>query len=461
MVAQTRDDQKTDATGELSKFLLDLDAASLPQPVLSQATTVLADTMGVLLAASREQAMHVAVSAFPLGAGPCTVVGVGHGAEAERAALLNGIAGHDMELDDVHTGSRTHPACVIVPAALAAAELAGDATGGDLLAAIVGGFELEVRASKAMGVQPVVDRGFHLSGVVGAIGAAGAAGRLLRLDQEQMRWAISLAAAQSSGLLSFEEDPSHMLKSFNTGVASRNGVVAAMMTARGYRGAPDVLSGRHNVVTPFGSPMPDYAQFVDELGDRFEIMHTTLKRHACCSQTHAAIDALLELQARRYFSADDVEDIEVELAHDALSMVDHNDLWTHNVQYVLALAARTGWVGREHFSSAWTSDPATADLASRVTLKGNDEVQTRFPQMQGAVVSVTLRDGSRCTTERRAPVGTPVEPMTEEALRSKFFRLAGTVLDDNEASSLWSLLLGVDKLTEIGPLTGALVPGAR
>lgn len=438
----------TDATGVLAEHVLGLSRTTIPADVLRHAAVVLADTVGVLLAASREDAVQAAVATYPLGSGGCTVVGVGHGASADHAALINGIGGHDIELDDVHTSSRTHPACVIIPAALAAAELRGQCSGADVLAAIVGGFDVEVRVSKAMGVQPPVDRGFHLSGVAGAIGAAAAAGRLLDLSTSEMRSAIALGAAQSSGLLTFEEDPSHMLKSFNTGAAARSGVCAAQLAAHGYRGSPDVLAGRHNVLTPYGTDDPDYSQLTDALGDRFEISFTSLKRHACCSQTHAAIDVLLALQVEHGFTWKDIERIDVQLAYDALAMIDNNTLWTHNIQYVMAAAARFGWIGREHFSDKWTSDPEIAALARRVTLRGSDELQGRFPALQGAIVHVVIRDGGDHMVAKRAPIGTPEEPMSGAALQDKFMGLARTVVDGSGAQALWEQLRAFEDLVD-------------
>src|SRR5690554_4674729 len=108
----------SDATGEMSSFLLGLNGLELDPDLRKQAVIVLADTIGVLLAASQKVAMRASVAAYPVGVGPCTVVGIGR-ADADRAALINGLGAHDTELDDVHTSSRTHPACVIVPASLA------------------------------------------------------------------------------------------------------------------------------------------------------------------------------------------------------------------------------------------------------------------------------------------------------------------------------------------------------
>lgn len=255
-------DQGTDATGVLARHSVEMVAEGLPADVVQQARIVLADTIGVLLAASQRHAVSTALLAMSPSAGPSTVVG--HGTAApEVAAFINGIGGHDIELDDSHSPSRTHPAAVVIPAAMAAAELAARAASfGDLLAGVVAGYDVQSRVSKAIGRSTQYDRGFHPSAVCGAIGAAAAAGRVLGLDVEQMRSAIGLAASQSSGLLTYADDPFHMAKSFQTGTASRNGVTAAVFARAGYRAAPDVLTGRNTMLRPFGGEGVEPARLV-------------------------------------------------------------------------------------------------------------------------------------------------------------------------------------------------------
>jgi 2-methylcitrate dehydratase PrpD len=224
------------------------------------------------------------------------------------------------------------------------------------------------------------------------------------------------------------------------------------------RSWPDALAGRHNVLKPFGSAQPDFAQLTDGLGERFDICDTSLKRHACCSQTHAAIDALLILQAEHGFDWPQIERIQVQLAHDALSMIDNNSLWTHNIQYVMAVAARAGRIGREHFAESWTSNPDLAALAARVDLWGSDELQSRFPGLQGAIVRVETRDGGDYTLQKQAPVGTPSEPMSQAELQDKFFALAGTALDADRVKALWELLSRFEDLADTGEFFRLLIP---
>jgi 2-methylcitrate dehydratase PrpD len=135
----------TDAglTRRIAEETCDLDAAKLPVEVQQQARLVLADTVGVLLAASVSAAVQAAISAVGRDSGTsATIVGHAQRASADAAALINGVGGHHIELDDIHASSRTHPAAVLVPAALAAAELDHDRTYGDLIAALVAGYDV-------------------------------------------------------------------------------------------------------------------------------------------------------------------------------------------------------------------------------------------------------------------------------------------------------------------------------
>ena len=425
-------------TASLAEYVLDADFDVFPEPVKRQGRLVLADTIGVLLAASRERAVRTALSATPdYRGGKCTIVGHCSGTDAARAAFVNGIGGHDIELDDTHTSGRNHAAAVLVPAALAAGEEAGHCTGRDLLGAIIAGYDLQIRISKAIGPQRQVDRGFHPTAVCGTFGAAAVAAKLLGLTAAQLQSALALAASRSSGLLTYEDDSSHMVKSFHTGVAAQGGVQAALLARAGFLGAPDVLAGRFNVLEPFGGTSVGVDQLLDGLGERYEICHTSLKRHACCNQTHAALDLLLTMRAQHGFECADIQSVDIKLAHDAVPIIDNNPLWTHNIQFIVAVAVREGFVGPEHFTEKYTTDDELLTLARRVTVRGDDELQSRYSALKGAVLEVATSSGI-FTAECRAPIGSPAAPLAEAELQGKFARLASTVLDECEIEHLWA-----------------------
>lgn len=439
------------ATERLAAYAAGLGLADLPEPVRQQSGIILSDTVGVLVAASRSTAVQLLIgSLLPARSGSeATVIGAPTRTSADFAAFVNGVGGHNIELDDSHGPSRTHAASVIVPACLAAAELAGDRTVADLLVGIVAAYDVQARMSKAAGVQEMFGRGFHPSAVAGAVGAAAAAASLLRLPADTTAVALGLAASQSSGLLSFEEDPSHMMKSLQTGVAARNGVLAAVLAAAGFQGPMDTLAGPHSAIRAFGGEMANPDLLLAELGSRHEVTGTSIKRHACCGQTHAAVDGLLEIMAAESLRPDEIDHIATEISVPAVPIVDGNPLWTHNIQYIMALTAHQGRVGPEHFGQPWISDPAILKLAGHVTVAGSEELTTRFPAAKGANVEVTAR-GTTFRGHVPAPVGHPSVPLTPATLHDKFVALAEPSLPDGRAEQLFQALQ--DETTPVSEL---------
>jgi 2-methylcitrate dehydratase PrpD len=422
-----------------------LSIATIPQPVVRHAKRVLADEIGVLLAANAGPSVQLAMRTFPMFGGPCSVVGQGTGATPEQAAFINGVGGHDIELDDNHCPSRTHAAAVIVPAALAAAEAVGGCPGGTLLSAVVAAYDVQVRVSKAMGVLRQFDRGFHPTSVCGTIGAAVAAGRIMELNAAQFEHCIALACSQSSGLLTWRDERWHMVKSFQTGIAARNGLYAAQLANNGFEGAPDPFTGRYNVLEPYGGPGPNVAALTDALGERFDIMETSLKRWACGHPTHAAIDAYLTLRDEHAFTWQEVEAIHCELPHGAVPVINDNPLLIANIQYVMALIAHEGRIRREFFadSDPWVSNPEIAQLRAKVTLIGDDGLHSRYPDKFGARVTVATSRGS-WVQEYAEPRGAPSNPLTDAELQDKFIDLATAVFDDAAVKAAWQELESID-----------------
>lgn len=445
-----------DATGTLAEYSAGLEFDRLPQDVQARARLILADTVGVILAASGGNAVSTAVRAMPSGAGECTVVGRGADAQPDVAALINGIGAHDIELDDGGRGMG-HAAAVNVPAVLAIGEYVG-ASLSDVLAGLTVGYDVQGRVAQAMGGTVTLHgRGFHPSSVCGSIGAAAGCARVLRSSVNSVRSAIGLGASQSSGLLTYKDERTHMAKSFQTGIAARNGVTAALLAVEGYMAAPDALGGRHNVIAPFGGDKADPAKLVEQLGERFEITQTIIKRHASCIQSHAAVDALLDQMRDSSIGVAEIDSMDVELAVSAVTRVDGNPLLTHNIQYVLAVTAYEGSVTPAHFAEPWPDDERIRSLASRISVSGSAELEQRFPAEQGAVV--TLHTG-RGTFGRQlnGPYGGPMRPITADQVQDKFLSLAAGVIGHPHAAELWEAIVDGPLDSGLGDIRAGLVP---
>ena len=150
-----------------------------------------------------------------------------------NAALANGMFAHADETDDFEPVTKAHPGCAVVPAALAMAEREGR-SGAELLAAVTLGYDVCCRFLLALGPDHV--RASHRSaeGTSSTMGAVAAAASLARLDEKGMRYALSYAAQQVSGVWSWVRDAEHVEKAFDfSGMGARNGVTAAIMAQTG------------------------------------------------------------------------------------------------------------------------------------------------------------------------------------------------------------------------------------
>jgi 2-methylcitrate dehydratase PrpD len=439
----------TDATTALVEHVLDLNLEALPPAVLIQAKVVLADTVGVMCAASLGESVRTASTAWPLGGdGTATVVGHPRTTAPDHAAFINAVGAHDIELDDSHSPSRTHAASVLVPAALAAAQAAGGSTGAAILLGIVAGYDIQVRLSMAIGVQRQFDHGFHPTSVCGTVGAAVASAKILGLAPEQLRACIMLASSQSSGLMTWQDDATHMVKSFQTGIAARNGLYAALLARNGFGGTGDALTGRHSMLTAFGGQSPEPGQLTAALRERWDICETSIKRYPCGGQTHAAVAALLDIRESSQFGWAEIERIDVDLAQGAISIIDNSPLLIANVQYVLALAAHEGRIRREYFTDPrWTEDPRIAMTREKVMVRPSPDIDRTFPAKKGAVVTVTTGRGT-FRQSFDAPPGSPWHPLSPAELKGKFTELAGDVLTEAAAERLWELLEGFESVPD-------------
>src|SRR6516164_7621270 len=230
-----------DATHRLARFILATRYDDLPDAVRHEARRTLLNWVGCAIGGSREATVSNTIAALTpfIGAPQATVLGRSERADVLNAALINGISSHVLDFDDTHAENAIHPAAPVAPAILALAEYR-PVSGRDFIDALVVGIETECRIGNA--VSPAhYDVGWHITGTAGVFGAAAAAGKLLALDEQQMTWALGLAAVQPVGL---QEMFGSMTKSFHPGRAAQNGLTAAFLAGKGFTSSEHGLEAR-------------------------------------------------------------------------------------------------------------------------------------------------------------------------------------------------------------------------
>lgn len=168
-----------DVTRTLGDFAAGLTLSDIPQDVADRAKTLILDTMGIAVRAQHEApstpALIAAARALGYANGSSRVIGSADGWTPPGAAWLNGALAHSLDFDDTHAGGSIHPSAPIVPAAFAAAEMSG-CDGATVLAAIIAGYEVQIRLSLALNPIDHYNRGYHPTATCGVFGAAAAPG---------------------------------------------------------------------------------------------------------------------------------------------------------------------------------------------------------------------------------------------------------------------------------------------
>lgn len=430
---------------------------ALPPDVVRMAQRCLLDTLGCALqGATTSEARRLAAAAEDLGArGPCTVWGTARTAPAPVAALLNGAHAHLRELDDIGGGG--HASACQVPAALAAAELAG-ASGREVLLGLVAGHEVSSRLTDAASYDTLTLRGWHTTGLYGSLGATAAAARPLGLDARATAHALGLCASYTGGLWAFMADGA-MSKRLHPGKSAETALVAATLARHGVTGPAWALEAEWGGLFPTCAPGEARPEAIREhLDDGYRILKKGFKVHPVCWGIASSADALLDLRAAHGLGADDVARVWITLSEMSRRMIGGR-----RVESVLDAQMSLPWsvaciLVRGRLTLAELDEAALADPALRAAM---DRVELIVdPQAHGErqTVEVETRDGRRLRDRVETPRGHWDAPLSDDELRAKFLALATPTLG-RAAAEVADLVAALDRAPSLKPLLERLRPG--
>ncbi|SEF23929.1 2-methylcitrate dehydratase PrpD [Amycolatopsis pretoriensis] len=390
------------ATADLGAWVAELD---VPDGVADRLSLVLFDVVGVTALGASLPEQRSLAEAWRAPAGPAPLIGGGRCVTTDAAAWLNGVALVSLELDEGHKYAKGHPAAHGFPAVLAlAAEL--DSTGADTAAALLAAYEVAARFGRATTLRP----GAHPHGSWGVPGAAAGCARLLGLPPGATAAAIDTAAGLVIAGHFDSATQGNPVRNAWLGASATSGLAAARMAAAGM--ARNTGTAALSLGTLLGSL--DAGQLTAELGTRWDITRGYFKRHASCSFTHPAADAVLELRSHPGFRAEGITTILVEshVLGAGLSSVDWSNRLSamFSTPFVVATAARSGEIGPE----SPLDDAGVRALASRVRLVEAPDLTTRLPAERAARVTIAFDDGTSLVREVPNPVGdADHHPLTE------------------------------------------------
>jgi 2-methylcitrate dehydratase PrpD len=444
-----------EVTRTLARFIVNHRYPDVPQKVRHEATRSFLNWVGCAVGASRHETAERALAALSEFSGPreATVLGRGDKLDIMLAALLNGITSHTFDFDDTHLRSVIHPSGPVASAILALSERA-PVKGGEFLHAFILGVEAECRIGKAV-YPPHYDVGWHITGTAGIFGAAAAAGRLLGLNEQQMTWALGIAATQSSGL---REMFGTMCKPFHPGNAARNGLLAALLARRDFTSSNQGIEAKRGFANVLSTAFTPGA-ITDRLGEAWEISLNTYKPFACGIVEHPAIDGCIQLRNEYPLQPEAIESVALKVHPLVLELTGKRAPQTglegkFSVYHSSAVAIIHGAAGEAQYSDEVVRDPRVVALREKVTAtveKGVHEDQVH--------VAIRLKNGKVLEKTVEHAVGSLERPMSDADLEAKFRGLADGILSKSETDGLIALCWDIGKLKDAGEPARASVPG--
>ena len=434
---------------KLSAYMAEARNRALPDNVVQETKHHILDTIAAMVSGSELAPGRMAIEFARAYGGEkiATVVASRVVCGPIEAAIANGMLAHSDETDDDFTTGGAHPGCAVVPAALASAEQFG-IRGTHFLRAVALGYDIGMRAMMTVG--PGMKETHNLVGTMGATAAAGCAAGL---SAQQMRWLLDYAAQQAgAGIGAWRRDTEHIEKAFLFGaMGARNGVNAALVVHSGWTGVNDILSGPNNFVESL-NPKADPAGMIEQLGERYGVVQTTIKKWTTGGPIQAPLDALENLRKRQPFAADQVKQVVVRAATSAAYTVNNRDMPDICLQHLVAVMLVDKTVSfRAAHDKARMQDPAILRERAKVQLVPDEELEKLIP-VRVAIVEVTLTDGTRLTERVEHVRGTPENPMTRDEVVAKARELMAPVLGATTCSNLIERVLALDTVKDVREL---------
>ncbi|MBI3065789.1 MAG: MmgE/PrpD family protein, partial [Deltaproteobacteria bacterium] len=394
-----------------------------------------------------------------------SVFGAGLKVSAPDAALTNGAIAHALDYDDcgVKVG---HPSVLVLPAVLSLGEHLG-ASGQDTLAAYVLGLEVEGKLALHADFKLMQARLNHQTWY-GSIGAAAACAKVLRLDVAKTKMALGIAANFACGLAANHGSMAGPMAASN---ACRNGVVAALMAQEGVTANPNIIEAKNGFYdTLVGAGHYDAERMTESLGNPFYIVSPGigLKKYPSCYHTHRALDGVLQLIGEHRLSDKDIAEVEVGTSERAMRVLAFSTPATpyqakFSMPHCIAAAVVDQQVTLDTFTSQKMENRGIVETRKKVHLSFPDVPiwpgladvgpDTKFV---GNPVTIRTTDGRSYSARIDIPRGDPALPLTDDELLAKYRECGRNQLRPDDIERSEGLVLGLEKVTDIGTLMAIL-----
>ena len=434
----------------VSELIHDLKWDHLPAEVKNQARRCFLDTIGTALVGRQTELSRIIYdfAASTYGGQGGQLWFDGRPVSLPGAVLAHGITIDSFDMHDSCRPVKGHAGVALVPSALATLGLNDDLSGQELLATIVIGYEIAIRAGKSLHATAC---DYHTSGAWNALGCAAITARRLGLNEARTRHALGIAEYHGprSQMMRCIDHPT-MLKD-GSGWGAMAGVSAGLLAGQDFTGAP-ALTVESEEVT----------EFWNDLGQQWAIMEQYFKPYAVCYWAQPAIAGALNLQRAHNLALTAIKKIRIYTFHEASRLACRRPQKTDEAQYSLPFPVAAALVyqqlGLEQLSGERLHDPLVLRLVDRVEMINDDAFNARFPADRLSRVEIELENGRTLDSGEVRALWDLTAPPTNEELRAKFRQLAATYLPEARAINLEEMIWHCADLSDAFEVVALLVP---
>lgn len=443
----------------LASFVYGLQWENVPPHVRAAVRNIVFDSVGVGIGACKNEQIKNVIEEFEKTDKDRSSVGIwgqDRRMSMMTAVFINAMQGHTLELDDVHTNSKTHIGTVVVPAAWSVAEYYMK-SGKELMLAVLCAYEAVSRIGMALGVSGHRNLGWHATATAGVFGAAVVVGKLLELSEPELVNAMGMAGQIAGGTWAFLGDGASC-KVLNPASAAVNGTRCAILAKAGMTGPEHVLTAADGGMLAAMSDDYDVSKVTEGLGTKWEVLCMDNKSYPCCRSTHCAIDGALYLRETYGIKPDDVERAEVytylvgnkQCGMSAGSIRPRIPVEAKfSTPFTVANALLYGEVGLKQFEQQNIDKEDVQELLSRVKVLTDESYTAKYPEHWGCRIKIFSKDGNEYETAVADASGSTDNPLTEKQLVKKITGVMEAVLPKDVADQKLDTLLKLEQETVI------------
>jgi 2-methylcitrate dehydratase PrpD len=460
----------TAITDYVAGFVTSLNSSDISDDVAHLGKRSVLDGIGLALAGAVSEQAAISRKHFDslgiVSTSGSTVIGTHMRLPARFAAFANGLAVHADDYDDTQLavakdrvyGLLTHPTAPALPPVLAIAER-DKRNGADMMLAYQAGVEVECKVAEAIFPRHY-QHGFHSTATCGSIGAAAGAAKLLGLDRDAMRRAISIGATQAGGL---RENFGTMTKPFHAGRAAENGVVAAEFAALGFTASPNGLEADRGFFRAAGGGF-DAAMIAGKLGEpwTFAFPGVSIKPHPSGSLTHPGMAVMMDLILEHDIKPGRVKRVSVGTNHNMPNALIHhkpkNELQAKfSMEFCMAILLLERKAGLEQYTDDVVNRPDVQAMIAKVDFGVHPEAEAAGFDKMTTIVEVEMEGGEIFGGQADFGKGSPANPMTDAELSDKFRQCAAWGgLDKTRTEQVLKVLWKLESLADVNELTKLL-----